>query len=106
MNVKIDGEGLRFRLSEDELKTLLNGGTLQETLRIGRRTLGIAVDSVGASDDLIAVYDENTIRLLVSPDKVRELSSMGRSREGLEQTAHGLTVSLQVDFRTQKRPKT
>lgn len=103
MNVKIDHTGLRFRITANELAILQSGETLAETLAIGRRRLSIAVDPVGASDELIAVYDQDIIRLLVSPGKIAALAAMGRSREGLEQEREGVILSLQVDFRTQKR---
>lgn len=103
MNVRIDGKGLRFKITEEELKHLLSGTTLEEVLPLGRRALSVVIDPVGVSDELMAIYDEDTIRLVISPAKVQELADMGRSREGLAQSRDDLSVSLQVDFRTQKR---
>lgn len=103
MNVKIDGQGLRFRVTAAELEQLQKGVTLQESLQIGRRGLVIVIDPVAVTDNLTAIYDEDRIRLLLSPAKVKKLASMGRSREGLEDVTDDLTISLQVDFRTQKR---
>ena len=103
MNVKISSTALCFKITASELERLKNAETLLETLSIGRRKLSIAVDPAGVRDDFIVSYDEDTVRLLVSMAKVRELADLGRSRDGLEQDIGGLSVSLQVDFRTQKR---
>lgn len=103
MNVKIDHEGLRFRITAEELEQLQRGDPLKEVLQIGRRSLAIVIDPVAVGNDLAVIYDEDTIRLNISPARVTELAAMGRSREGLEQETDHFITALQVDFRTQKR---
>lgn len=101
MNVRIDHQGVRFRISAEELKMLQKGKVLKESLRIGQQ-LSLVIDPVGVTEDLGVLYDDHTIRLLISPENVNKLAALGRSREGLEQKNGEITVSLQVDFRTQK----
>lgn len=103
MNVKIDHTGLRFRITAEELTQLSQGETLRENLQIGVNQLKIAIISDPENTDLTAVYEEDSIRLLVSPERIETLEKMGRSREGLIQERDGMILSLQVDFRTQKR---
>lgn len=103
MNVKISSGKLRFKITAEELDLLKEGQTLKEILQIGRRKLSIVIGPVAASDELTVIYDEDSIRLILSPGKVEELLTLGRSREGLEQVTDNLTISLQVDFRTQKK---
>lgn len=104
MNIRIDGKGLRFKITDEELQHLLEGKLLEEILPIGSKALSVAVEPSGTDGDkLEAVYDEDTIRLVIAPEKLHELSAMGRSREGLLQEGEKLAISLQVDYRTQKR---
>lgn len=104
MNVKISGKGLRFKITAEELETLLGGNILMETLSIGRKKLSLSVDPAGVNEDMVVSWDEDTIRLLISPAKVKMMADMGRCKDGLEQKeGAGPAVSLQVDLRTQKR---
>lgn len=103
MNIRIDGKGLRFKITDEELQYLLDGKGLEEILPIGSKALSVAIEPSGTDGYLAAVYDEDTIRLVIAPEKLHELSAMERSREGLLQEGEKLTISLQVDYRTQKR---
>ncbi|PJB72768.1 MAG: hypothetical protein CO093_02220 [Alphaproteobacteria bacterium CG_4_9_14_3_um_filter_47_13] len=103
MNVKISSGEMRFKITAEELEHLKKGIPLVERLVVGRQKLTLAIDPVGVSDDFIVSYDENTIRLLVSAPKIQALADLGHCREGLEQVTDHLTISLQVDLRTQRR---
>lgn len=103
MNLKIDKEGLRFRISSEELEDLKKGTSLQQTLTIGQKTLTIAIDPVKGNQGVS--YSKDQIRLRVLEEKIHQLSDLGRSREGLEEIMNNISVFLQIDFRTRKRLK-
>lgn len=105
MNLKLDHTGMRFKITADELAQLQDGKHLKEVLQIGPQRLAIIIDPAGRDDEFGAGYSDGMIWLLLSATKINELATLGRSREGLEQEQDGLVLSLQVDFRTQKRQR-
>lgn len=105
MNLKIGSDKLRFKITVEELDLLKEGSVLRETLTIGRRAFSIVIDPIAVSDDLTVIFDDNAIRLLVSPAKIGELSGMGRSKEGIFGSQQDLQLSLQVDLRADPRPR-
>lgn len=105
MNVKISASGLAFKISAEELETLLSGQPLRESLSIGGNRLGISLHPVETDSAMSVSFSADTIRLCAAPGKIRELADLGRSREGLVHDQDGLEIELLVDFRTQKRPQ-
>jgi hypothetical protein len=76
---------------------------LEENLQIGTNPLKIMIIPEAENAGLSAVYETNTIRLLVAVECIEDLHNMGRSREGVIEESDDMILSLQVDFRTQKR---
>ena len=103
MNVKLEEGALRFRISDKELDYLLQGTGLSLELNIAGRKLSAFIVPDDSAAGLFPLYSQDNIQLLVSPEKIRELESLGRSREGVSRECEGVLVSLQVDFRTQKK---
>ncbi len=107
MKVRIEEQDLRFKISEEELNTLLSGQSLSVKIGLAGNPLVVTIDPQGSGDALepkLVLDDEEAhLNLLVSPASVQELSDMGRSRDGLQQEIDGLSVSLQVDLRADSR---
>lgn len=103
MNIRLGPEKVCFKISADELKTLLAGQPLRERIVLGGHGIGLSIHPVATDGAMSATYSADTLRLCLAPEKVRELADMGRSREGLTCDGNGIRVELLVDFRTQKR---
>ncbi len=107
MNLKIENNGLRFRITESELQTLLTGQALEEITDITGKKLIVMIDPVSSNSEMEAAMMNNTddtfIRMTISPEQLQMLEQKGRSKEGLESRRNELTISLQVDVRSQKR---
>jgi hypothetical protein len=103
MNVKLEEGALRFRISDEELRTLLQGYGLSVSLTIAGKTLSAFIVPGDPAAGFSPLYEQDNIRLQVPPEKLKELERLGRSRDGIFQECGGVLVSLQVDFRTQKK---
>ncbi len=105
MNVRISAEGIRFRISTEELKKLLNGGSIIETVALPQGstiTLGVDVSGDEAlGQALLLMARPNEIRLGVSQSQLEKL--MVPSKRGLAgESVEGRKVirySLEVDLR-------
>ena len=114
MNVKIAEDSLTFKISEDELNTLLAGTALEKEIIIGGNAFTIAVDPLHHenADDageislaLTLACEKSCLRLCASMNDIKKLSDMGKNRDGLSARIDGLAVSLQVDMRKDSRGK-
>lgn len=110
MNVKFSENAVTFKITEQELNRLLTGAPLEQTLRIGLDDFSMSIDP-GASEDghaaMHILWDRPKARLSLRTtlDQIRELSAMGKSREGLSAHLGGMDVFLQVDVRKDSREK-
>ena len=100
MNVRIEERNLRFKISEEELEILLNGGALKVEAMIVAQ-----IKPIDNGDDISVNYDEAGLVLSVPKPKLLELSAMGKSRDGLSVKQGDLSLSLQVDIRKDSRKK-
>ncbi len=107
MNVRIEEQNLRFKISEEELERLLGGHCLHVKTSLLDKTLIVTINpsGCGAAMEPKLVLDENEVylNLLISSSSIKNLSDMGRSRGGLQQEIGGLSVKLQVDVREDSR---
>ncbi|GJL85392.1 MAG: hypothetical protein DHS20C02_11670 [Micavibrio sp.] len=108
MNVRIGEQDLRFKITEEELKTLLAGQCLHVNVGLLNKTLVATINPQGSGESmeskLVLDDSEAYLNLLIPPGKVEELSDMGRSRAGLKASSDdGLSISLQVDMRADSR---
>ncbi len=103
MNVKIEDQNLRFKISEDELKTLLGGHSVHTKIIFLDKTLVVTINPNGRGKmmepKLILDEVEAYLNLLVSSSTMQVLSDLGKSREGLKQEVNGTSVTLQVDMK-------
>lgn len=107
MKVRIEEQNLRFKISEEDLNTLLEGHCLHVKNSLLDKTLVATINPQGQGTalepKLILDDGEAYLNLLISPARVQELSDLGRSRVGLYEEVGGLSVSLQVDLREDSR---
>lgn len=108
MNIKIGQGGILFKISEEELKTLVAGSGLQEEIQIGLSRFMLSIEKS---------YEENGITLqaelhvpglclTISDENVRKLLNMGKNKEGISFQVTGTQVTLQVDMRKDSRTRT
>ena len=105
MNIRIGEGAVRFRISEDELKTLLSGKKLEERLVLSGSPVLLTIDPTGGDVALDFIYEPGHIGLRVSPDCLRTLDQGGRSKGGVSESADDTVISLQVDLKTYARQK-
>ncbi len=107
MNVKIKDRSLQFKITEEELNTLLKGQCVHVESKIMDRTLVVTINPRGRESIMTSklVIDDGDVylNLLLPPQKIQDLSDMGRSRAGLEQQVGDLSITLQVDLRADSR---
>jgi hypothetical protein len=107
MNIKIENQKLRFKITEDELAKLCAGHCLNTQVNFLNKVFVTVINPQGLTKGMDArlVCDEGDtyLTLFVSPDQTQELSDLGRSRQGIEVNIDGLTISLQVDLRSDSR---
>ena len=111
MNLRMEGQELRFRISKEELEAICEGKTLaQSTSMPDGRMLKIGIAAGQRSTPLSFAYTNDRMTLQVSTDSAISLRDALPSREGLEaiQPIDGsqtLRLLLEVDIRTQKRKR-
>ena len=104
MNVKISEEAITFKVTEEEMKTLLSGSVLKSDVRIGPDRFTIKIDPTEESDDippvLHPILQERALVLKTTAQTVQDLSALGKNKEGLSSiSTNGMKVVLQVDVR-------
>lgn len=103
MNVRIEESNIRFKVTEDELKMLLNGRCVHTKVTLLDKTLVASITPKGTEKYMVPkLILDNTdayLNLLISPLTVKELFNMGPSRTGLQHKIGGLSVTLQVNMK-------
>lgn len=109
MNVKIDNQNIRFKISERELNSLLTKKPIQTKLTLTDNAFVTTIYPADESDVVQACFVQNEnethIKLYVPSSQLQGLLDMGRSRKGLEEIVNGLSISLQVDVRQDSRQR-
>lgn len=102
MKLRIENQNLRFKISEDELKYLLEGYPVHTKVILMDKMIVAIINPTGRGGTmeakLVLDFHDAYLNLLVPPLMVQELSDMGKSREGLKQNIGDVSVSLQVDM--------
>ncbi|MCF6344025.1 MAG: hypothetical protein L3J15_05020 [Devosiaceae bacterium] len=107
MKVRIEEDNIIYKISQAELDALLDGQDLQVKLKLLDKSFIAAIkgqlsDSFMQSE-LVLGEDEVNLNLLISQEKVQELSDLGRNKAGLSFNVDELNISLQVDLRSDNR---
>lgn len=114
MNVKISEDSVTFKISEEELGTLLSGKALEKKMMLGKGAFVIVIDPEPEPffDDAIEhplklIQDrfETCLMFCTSKENIQKLFNMGKSRDGLVCHADGMDVFLQVDVRGDSRSR-
>lgn len=114
MNVKISEDSVTFKISEEELRTLLSGRSLEKKMMLGRGAFVVVIDpdpepffddAIEHPLKLIQDRFETCIMFCTSKENIQKLFDMGKSRDGLACHADGMDVFLQVDVRGDSRSR-
>lgn len=111
MNVRIQQQNLKFKVTTDELTQLLGGESITATVSFPDRPYYVRIkQDEQARDRLCAGLEQGEgggilLTLLASQSALQELRDMGRNREGLSVQQGEVTLILQVDFRRSKPEK-
>lgn len=109
MNIRIEGQDLKFKISEDELSVLNLGNTVDMETNFAGQILQTKIQCHELCQSMnvqIERINNNIILLLlkISPSFLENLNDIGRSREGVSVVTNDVSLTLQVDFRKDKRP--
>lgn len=106
MNVRIDENSLRFRITEEELSQLLQGQELNMETVIGQNCFQAEIIPDPQDKRIFChMTQESRLSLHIGQAHLRELADMGRNRKGVEAMQDPLQISLQVDIRADRRPR-
>lgn len=111
MNLRIEGQQLRFRISKEELERLCSGSSItQPTYFSKMKALDIDITPQDIEPALQLMFDCDCMMLAVQNQAAQDLYHALPSREGIEakQTINAvqtLELILEVDIRTQKRKR-
>ena len=105
MNVRFGEGAVRFRISCEELQSLLGGNKLEESLTLAGKEVLLTIDPSGADQVLDLIYDQGRIGLKTSLYSLRALDQEGRQKEGIINNVGGSALSLQVDLKSYSRQK-
>lgn len=109
MNLRIEGQTLRFRISKEELETLCLGGALQQIIPLPDLRMEILVTTESSDAPLKLHIEKNRWHLQVNKETAQTMLASLPNREGiLHRQKVGdtwLCLMLEVDIRTQKRKR-
>jgi len=105
MNIKFSSQSVIFKISEVELKQLIGGIPLNETVIVPERKISFLIEPVNSLKDEFSIDENFVVFLRVPEKKLQELENMGKDRDGVCIVQDGLTILLQVDVRSDTRPK-
>jgi hypothetical protein len=111
MNLRIEGQQMRFRISTKELEILCSGSSItQPTYFPKMRALDIDITPQDIEPVLQLIFDGDCMVLAVQNEAAQDLYHALPGREGLAVTqtinaVQTLELILEVDIRTQKRQR-
>ncbi len=107
MNVKIENQTLKFKISEEELNVLLLDKCIHTKINLLDKSFVICVNPQKEKKDIALNFvtedDEVYISLFMPFTKIEELSNKGKCRSGIETEVNDIAISLQVDIRKDSR---
>ena len=109
MNLRIEGQQLRFRISKDELDEIYNGNEIAQLSHfLDGQVLNIRIIPQDIDVTLYFAFTEGVMSLIVNKQEVKNLYDSLPSREGVsvKQSINDtmfLNIILEVDIFSQKR---
>jgi len=99
MNVRIDKDAVRFRITSEDLAVLLQGSEIAHQILNFKYRIVPSADAAGMD---LKTSDQGFV--LTAPFALlHNLQGMGRSRDGLSVRQGNVEVSLQVDLKALSR---
>ncbi|MDD3020266.1 MAG: hypothetical protein PHX61_04700 [Alphaproteobacteria bacterium] len=105
MNIKLSAHSVTFKISEEELKSLLESSHLNETISVSGKHLSFLIEPVHSIEAEFILNENFSISLKVPDKKIQELAEIGKSRDGLCIFQKDINILLQVDVRSDTRSK-
>ena len=99
MNTRIEEGNIRFRLTPDDYRILLEGENVIQRVKV-EREFCVAVIPVTGKTRLDVSGEGMT--LYVSAESLKELGGLGRSKNGISFKQGDAEISLQIDLKLQK----
>ena len=109
MNLHIENQKMRFRISKEEIKNLCASKIIKQHLLLPKgQSLNIEIIAQEQNDELYLSYEKSSIILQVQKTAANNLYEKLPSRKGLEvaqelENNQILHLILEVDIRTQKK---
>lgn len=107
MNLRISMGQLRFRITREELDTLLQGDTVEIILPLSKKILHYFIRSTSLESPLAIQENTSGLTLLADRGALTALAKQLPSREGIEHsiTLNGNNVLLVLEVDVRKSPK-
>lgn len=103
MNLRISEDGFRFRITPEDLDTLLRGREIDQRVCLGAHCFTYRIAPVKFEKDMKLEMAVAGFCLSVPHAMLEELYDLGRSKEGLSAMQGDVNIALQLDIKTQMR---
>ncbi|MGH1378752.1 MAG: DUF7009 family protein [Alphaproteobacteria bacterium] len=109
MNIRIEEQKIRFKISEEELKELMEGHIINSHIDFMANSMTVLINpnALGDNMEVKHVFDDDMsyITLLVPSHILSDLNDMGKNRDGVSAKQGEVSLSLQVDVRKDTRAR-
>ena len=105
MNIRIQQQDLKFKITQTELEELLAGQSVQSSVSFPERDFSVCITPVDAANDIAVSAADDGIVFQTPQSVLQKLQDIGRNREGVHHQYGNISVTLQVDFRGDTRRK-
>ncbi|HRK98383.1 MAG TPA: hypothetical protein PLE43_07905 [Alphaproteobacteria bacterium] len=105
MNIKFSSQSVTFKISEEELKSLIVDKKLIESLLISGQKVSFAIFPVQSGEMVLDLTEGFAFSLQLPNPKIQELSEMGKSRDGIFLLQDNLKIFVQVDVKSDTRSR-
>jgi hypothetical protein len=96
MNLHIENKNFGFRITGEELKALLQGHDVEQSICIGNHCFGYRITSARTDSEISLEMAVGGFCLYVPRTVLEQLRDLGRSEHGLTITQGGVDVNLKV----------
>lgn len=103
MNLRISENNFRFRITPEDLETLLAGREIDQRICLGAHCFTYRIAPVTHEAGMALEMAVGGFCLSVPRGMLTELRDLGRSKEGLSAIQGDVGISLQLDIKTQMR---
>ena len=103
MNLRIEENGFRFRITDNDLQSLLQGCDINQHVRVGRQGFSYRIAPVSDKKEMVLEMADSGFCLYVPHKSLECLRDLGRSKEGISVRQDETEISLQVDIKKQLR---